>query len=179
MDLLNPKSVIELLESKLTALQLPESFGSEVKAFEKVKVFDLQDVQKAFEELFLYGNRIAILAVDVVRHQNEISGRNLNVTRTMDAIVLFTDRRYADRVLALMGDDQKPGILLLEKLLVDELTGELSNGAVVLPGTGELVALQDDKRKDLTGRIIFSQPFNITLDFETVPLSRKARIASS
>jgi hypothetical protein len=77
----------------------------------------------------------------------------------------------------MMGDATTPGALQLQKILVDGIAGELPSGAVVQPGTGRLISLENAERTEGTGRIIFAQDFEVALDWEAVRLSRVAKIA--
>jgi len=175
MNLADPRTALNELVRVITAMQLPvDPFGAEKLAFDKVKIFDLQDLVKAMEELFLYANRIALIGLDSVDHANVVSGRTLKTQRSLSISVIVSDRRFSDRRKALMGDATTPGALLLGKLLVDTLS-ELPSGAVVLPGTGRLASLES--REDQTGRIVFAQDFEIATDWEAVSLSRIAKVA--
>lgn len=179
MILADPRIALNELVTQITALQLPASFGEDVAAFDKVRVFDLQDLAKAFEELFVYANRVAFVALEGVTHQNTVTGRTLTTERSLNIKVLFSDRRFSDRQKALIGDDTTPGALLLEKLLVDHLAGELPSGAVVLPGSGQLIGLEFEKRTNETGRIIFGQDFTIATDWTASSLTRKAKVVAT
>jgi hypothetical protein len=177
MTLADSRSALNDLVTALTALQLPSPFTG--AAFEKVQIFDLQDLLAAMQELYAYGNRIALIGLDAIEHQCTVSGRSLKIDRSLSVTVLIADRRFNDRQKAMMGDNTTPGALYLQKLVVDAVAGELSGGWVAQPGTGRLVLLQDEKRKDETGRILFAQDLRIAVDWDAAKLSRAAKVAPS
>lgn len=180
MTLANPSAALLEIVTALTALRLPvDPYGADVAAFDKIKIFDLQDLAKAMEELFLYSNRIALIGLDSVGHENLISGRTLKTARSLDVTVIMSDRRYSDRQKALMGDTTTPGALLLQKLVVDGVAGELPSGTIAQPGTGRLVALENEKRKDETGRILFAQDFTLNTSWAAESLTRAAKVPAT
>jgi len=180
MDLANASTSLSDLAAAITALKLPLTFGDPaVAAFDKVKIFDLQDLAVAMEELFAFSNRIAIIALDGVDHETEVGGNSLKIKRSLTLTIIMADRRYSDRQKALTGDATTPGVLLLQKLLVDAVSGKLSAGAVAQPGPGRLVAIEHEKRPNETGRIVFAQDFSVSLAWDAVSLARDARIAAA
>ena len=52
-------------------------------------------------------------------------------------------------------------------------------GAILQPGTGRLISLENDKRKDETGRIIFAQDCKLALDWQNISLTRNAKTAAT
>lgn len=179
MSLTDPRIVIEEMVAKVTGVKLPVAFGEPaVSAFDKVKVFDLQDLAKALEELFLVSSRVALIGLNSVSHSHEVRGRSLMISRSLAVTVILSDRHYSDRQKAMMGSEPgvngTPGALLLAKLVVDAVAGELPSGAVVTAGDGRLAALEHAERKNQTGRIIFAQDFEVSVGSETMALSRKA-----
>lgn len=179
MQLTDPRTALEELLTAVTELKLPLGVPWQGKpAFHTVRIFDLQDLAKAMEELFVYASRICLIGLDSVDHSSVVRGRTLQVERTLSVTLILADRRHADRQLAMLGDaGTTPGALCLQKLVVDGLAGELPGGAVVRPGTGRLVSLENEKRKDETGRILFAQDFTVNLDFDAVSLSRRAKVS--
>jgi hypothetical protein len=118
-----------------------------------------------------------MIGLDSVDHENVVAGRTLRTMRSLSITIVIADRRFSDRQKAMLGDATTPGALLLEKLLVDGVAGELPSGAVVMPGAGRLVLIENEKRKDETGRIIFAQDFDVALDWQAVSLSRIAKVS--
>ena len=178
MKLADPRIALNELAAAVAEMRLPLGVPWQgAAAFDKVNIFDLQDLSKAMEELFLYANRIALIGLDAVDHANEVTGRRLRTERTLAVTIVVADRRFSDRQKAMMGDASTPGALFLEKLLVDALAGELPGGAVVQPGAGRLVLLEHAQRDAGTGRIIFAQDFDVAIDFDAVTMSRGAKVA--
>ena len=153
--------------------------AGETACFNKVKIFDLQDLMKAMEELFAYGNRIALIGLDAINYSNTVQGRTLIVEQSLSITVIIADRRFSDRQKALMGDSTTPGALLLQNVVVNGLAGELDSGAVCRPNTGRLTALELERRAAETGRIIFAQDFDVSLDWAAEKLSRRAKLAAT
>lgn len=180
MNLADPRTALNNLVTAITAITLPAAYGSDMVAFDKVKIFDLQDLGVAMEELFLYADRIALIGVDSIRHESSISGRTLEVNLSMSVTVVFSDRRFSDRQKALMGDsDTTPGTLQLQKILRDAISGELAGGAIAKPGDGRLLVIENEKRANETGRIAFAQDFNLSLGWDSASLSRAAKISAA
>lgn len=176
MQLADPRTALNELQAAIEGLRLPASFDQDMPlAFEKVKIFDLQDLRKAMEELFLYANRIALIGLDGIDHDAAVNGRTLVIERNLDVTIIVADRRYSDRQKALMGDSTTPGALFLQTLLVDALAGELNSGGVVMPGAGRLVSIEG--RENETGRIAFAQDLAIATDWDKASLSRGAKVA--
>lgn len=185
MELLDPRIPVRELVTLLEDLELPVAFGADVAAFAAVEVFDLTDIKKAFDELLVYEDRAAFVILEKIEHSNEANGGNLTIGRALQVTVAFTDRRYVDRIKAMMGDDTPapdaiPGCLLIQTLMVDAMAGKMPTcNCMLLPGLGHLTQLQGADRSNDTGRIIFLQEFDITLGSETVsrPGRRKSRLA--
>lgn len=180
MDLADPRDALNDLQTAIAAVLLPASFDPATPAaFDKVAVFDLQNLAVAMEELFAYSNRIALIALDAVDHNSSVLGRTLRVAQSLSITILFSDRRYSDRQKALMGDSTTPGALFLQTLLVNAVTGELPNGGVVQPRAGRLVALENADRTNETGRIVFAQDFDVATSWDAISSSRNARLAAA
>lgn len=180
MDLADIRTSLTDIAAAVSAITLPPAYGDPaVAAFDKVKIFDLQDLAVAMEELFAYADRIAIIALDGINHDSEVGGNSLKLKRSATVTILCADRRYSDRQKALMGDSATPGALQLQKLLVDALAGRLSGGSVAVPAAGRLALVEHDQRRNDPGRIVFAQDFEISAGWESVSLGRDARIAAT
>lgn len=178
MNLPDPRTAVNELVTKLTALKLPASYdATEPAAFDKVKIFDLQDLAKALEELFIISNRVCLVGLDAVNDITSVQGRNLIVERSISVALIMSDRRYSDRQKAMMGDVTTPGAIYLETLVVNGLAGELTSGSIAEPGDGRLLGLEAANRDNQTGRIVFVKNLTITLGWDSVSLSRKAKVA--
>lgn len=178
VTLTDPRTALNEILAAVTAITLPASYdATEPAAFDKVKLFDLDDLAVAMEELFAYSNRIALIALDSIEHGRSVSGRNIRLERSLGLTIIVSDRRFSDRQKAMVGDAVTPGALYLQTLLVDALSGELASGAVVIPGTGRLVSVTNEKRVNETGRIAFTQDFQVHIAWDAVSLSRKAMVA--
>lgn len=180
MTLVDPRTSINEVLAIVTALTLPLSFADPAqKAFEKVKIFDLEELNTALQELFVVHNRVAFIGIDAIFQSSSIAGRKLEVSRALGLTIIASDRRFSDRQRALMGDTTTPGALLLQTLLVEALSCGLPSGAVCQPEDGRLVKLQSKERDDGTGRIIFAQDFTVNFDWINVPLDRGAILTSA
>lgn len=179
IELADPRDALNEILAVVAAITLPASYdATEPAAFDKVKIFDLDDLKTAFEELFAYSNRVAFIALDEIQHGNRVSPGHLTTERSLGVTTIISDRRFSDRQKAMMGDATTPGALYLQKLLVDALAGMLTSGCVVVPQTGRLISLVDEKRKNETGRIAFTQDFDVYIDWASTSFNqRKAKIA--
>jgi hypothetical protein len=177
--LTDPRTILSTVKTVIEAIELPESYGDGVKAFQEVKIYDLEDLLKAIEELLTFKDRVAIMVMDNAQHDTEILGRQLTAKRTIELTVLLADRHWGNRQIALLGSSpegpqETPGAIQLSHLLINGITGEQSGGIIVQPGFGEIFALEGKTRDNATGRIAWRQEFTIAAGRLLKTLSRAA-----
>jgi hypothetical protein len=125
-------------------------------AFAAVRLFDIQDLSDAMRQLVVSEDRMAILIYAGDSFAPQLDVGSLLLQRTMEVTLIITDRRLDDRVVALVGDDETPGVLGLLDAVLPAITGvvvdETSAGAedqvrcVPTRADSMLVALEDKSK---------------------------------
>lgn len=155
-------TVLNALKAKVAALQWTPSSGPAVAAFSKVAVFDLTDIVPALNELFAFGERVCFVILEGEDFREEKVGQEMRYHQTRRVSLLFSDRNWGDRQVALEGNTTTTaGALPLKDLLLPGVTGVLVDGVYAAPDSGELIELHDQARADAPGRIVYRQPFNL------------------
>ena len=156
----NRRSTTEVLTALKTALEVarwtPEG-GSPTVAFQKVKLFDLAQLDDAFSELLMSEQRVCLLVPDAERFESALQGSTrLLIKRTLPVALLISDRVVADRQAALhgmVGTGSMPavaGAFPLQEIALAAVTGQLlptPRGVVCKPVTATVLDVQDTKKK--------------------------------
>jgi hypothetical protein len=157
--LTNVNSVVSFLED----LKFPEIYNDTActfagqTIFDAVKVFDLEDIGKAFEELLIFKARACFVVLAEESQEVTYKGAN-QITQFKNHIALiYADRSYKNRQLSLVGDTTTPGVLMIQDILINELAGEPIDGMVCELGGGELFAIDGKDRDNTIGRIGWRQ----------------------
>lgn len=155
--------VLNALKTRVATMVNPES-DPLTFAFQSVAIFDLTDIVAALNELFTFGERVCFVILEGEDFREEVSGRELRYHQTRRVSLLFSDRNWGDRQIALLGGalSSQPGVLKLKDLLLARVTGVLLDGVYAAPDSGELIELHDQARADAPGRIVYRQGFNLT-----------------
>lgn len=165
MSFIPTLTVLDALKAKLEALQWTPEGGSPEPAFGAVKLFDLSELDTAFEELLVFKQRACFVVLDVERFENEISGSKLLAAQRRTVALLITDRDYGKRQRALEGSATSPGVLALKDLVLDpsaEVLGLITEGVVCEPGAGGFLELKSDARDRNPGRICYEQDLELS-----------------
>ncbi len=156
-------TVLNALKTKLEAVQWTPTGGSATAVFQKVGIFDLTDIVPALNELFAFGERVCFVILEGEDFREEKVGQEMRYHQQRRVSLIFSDRNWGDRQLALLGDTTTtPGALVLKDLLMPGVTGILVDGVYAAPESGELIELHDQARQDAPGRIVYRQPFVLT-----------------
>lgn len=154
---MNYGEVLDVLRVALSAIQI---WGK--PAFEQVKIYDLLDLKKALEELLVTKNRVCLLIPGGEEWDRNIHGAQLICHQTRQVTLLMADRNYTDRLKAMLGDLQTPGVFTLSAHVLPAVCGRLADRSfVVEPDNGELFALEGDDRANNPGRICWRQELAI------------------
>jgi hypothetical protein len=162
-------TVLDVLKTKLEALRWTPEGGVAEPAFERVELFDLQELAKAIEELRVFKARACFVVLDIERFENELAGNKLLVRQRRAVALLITDRNYGSRQRALEGTGTSPGVLALKDLVLSgepgdpaaSVLGLLATGVVCEPAFGAFIELRDTARDDLAGRIAYEQDLEL------------------
>lgn len=151
-------SVLAALQAKLEALEWTPATGPAEPAFQKVALFDVDDLATAIKDLLVFKDRACFILLDAERCDSELAGNKVVSRLTRTVALLITDRDYGKRADALVGDATRPGVLALKDLILDpdnEIIGDLVTGVAVLPGFGSPVRITGEARDNLTGRLAY------------------------
>lgn len=120
MDFVSTSEILTALKAKIVALQLTDMSA----AFEKVAVYSKPNLAQALQDLLIFEDRVCLIIPDGDDYQNEDSGRILISKCTRRVVLLLADRDYGDRQAASTGDGDNPGVIELDRLVVNSLIGD-------------------------------------------------------
>jgi len=154
----NLRPTKELLDALVTALTdlLWTTDNGAVKAFDRVELFDLMDLEEAFQQLIMNQNRVALIIYDRERFDEERTGAQMIIRRTHELSIVFTDRVIGNRQQALLGGPDNPGLLVLKDLVLPAVTGAIltnPKGQAGSPISGEPMLITKDKK--MPGRLAY------------------------
>lgn len=167
-------TVLTALKAKLEALEWTPAAGPAEPAFQKVALFDVDDLSTALKDLLVFKDRACFILLDADRCDNELVGTKILSRQTRTVALLITDRDYGKRADALVGDATRPGVLALKDLILDpanEIIGDLVTGVAVLPGTGSPMRITGEQRDNLTGRLAYELDLELRGGFMEVRLN--------
>lgn len=132
----------------LTLAQPPES------VFERVVVFDSEDLVAAFRFLLVSEQRVAVVVPLDEEFKPALQGVKLVITRRLPVAVLVVDQVIGDRTAAFLGSTDPaiatPGALALAEYVLPALTGMLlgpENKVVSKPLHAGPLVIQDPKNE--------------------------------
>lgn len=129
-----PLPVAEVVEQLLARLR--EVKDKESKAmFARVELYDLSDLSKALEELYIGESAAAILLVETVKHTPTIKGRRLQLDRAFLCSVLVTVKHYGTRSEAALQ------VLTMGEAAMRATLGQVTADLICVPENGELFGL--------------------------------------
>jgi len=147
-------AIAAALQAQLQTVQLPANGGT---AFQRVELFDSENLIEAFQVLLLSQQTIAIVVPLASHWQEELSQRKVLCRRVQPVAVLISDRVLGNRTAALFGSASNTGAFNLSALAVPAITGQLlpnPSGVICVPtGESSLVLKQADKT-NLPGRAV-------------------------
>ena len=156
-------AVLQAAQQTLAALTLPDPYTKMGKAFEDVRIYAHKNLGQALQDLLVVSDRVALLIPTEFDHANRMEGRNFTSRRTLDFVVLVTDRIIGGTANeAAVGGQDNPGMILLSELMINALTGQdLGLPSVLLePGRGQPLLVGGGTNGDATfAREAWAQPF--------------------
>jgi hypothetical protein len=185
MAFTNTLTVLNALKAKLEALQWTPQAGPAEAAFKRVDLFDISEIETALEELFVFKDRVCFVILDSEHFDNEATTSTKVISKmTRSVALLIADRNYGKRQKALIGTDASPGVIALKDIVLNgddrpdsSVIGLLRDGVTDLrvycrPVNGVFIRLQDKKRENLAGRIVYEQDIEIRGGFFEATLGR-------
>lgn len=145
-------AIAAALQAQLQAVQLPAAAGA---AFQRVELFDSENLVEAFQVLLVSEQRIAIVVPLAAHWETECSQRKLLSRRVQPVAILISDRVLGTRTQALYGSANNQGAFNLSALAVPYVVGQLINnpaGVVSVPTSESSLVLKQADKANLPGR---------------------------
>jgi hypothetical protein len=129
--------IVGELQGRLVGIEFPDEPG--VKAFDRVELFDSEDLSAAFQFLLITEQRVCVIVPLEAKFETVFGGasgmasRKLTSKREVPVVVLCSDRVLGDRKAALYGSDTERGAYALAELALPVCVGLLlpnPNGVV-------------------------------------------------
>lgn len=174
MPYLSTNAVLAAVASKLQTLTLinPVALAGQL-AFQTVHVYAHENLKRALKDLLVFDDRVAFIVPTGNKHENTMHGRVMVSMRTVEFVVLMTDRVYGDfDAESTVGSASTVGTVELADLVTNALvkSGVGIANVRIMPGTGEPLRLEDEKAKK--ARECWAAPFEIYAGYERVDLVR-------
>lgn len=142
--------ILAAIITGLTALRWTPDGGPEEALLQEVRRYDANDLQRAFSELLVIQQRVALVIYtgerwNTLPHHDEIGPV---AQRTLQISILLSDAVIGDRQSAVFGSPSTPGCIPMHELAIRHLAGPLfpSGERVWLAPT--TVTLADIERDD-------------------------------
>lgn len=154
MPLHSTNTLLAALKTRLEALQWTPGGGSPEALFQKVEYFSEPDLIKALAEIRVARNRVCLVVPDDNDYANEVSGSTMTTGVERGVFLVIADRDHAAGKDALIGDARRPGVLLMEAKVIEDITGVNLGirGVRVKPLAGRQVEIAPDDEKQIPGR---------------------------
>jgi hypothetical protein len=158
--------VLAALVAAVGAITLPNGqWGSALpilsKAFDRVEVFDSEQLVEAFRYLLVTEQKVCVIVPMDERFSVFVEKRKLIVNRELPIALLISDRVLGSRKTALLGDVNTPGALNLVELVLPAVTGMLLpntvgppalSGVILEPSSSSVMSVKD-MESDLPSRV--------------------------
>lgn len=145
------KEVLDAIVAKVAAL-----LWKGEKAFQNVELFDVTDIMLALQTIIAARDRIAVIVFDTADFESQPNGTDLVCKQTRRIDVIVSDRVInADRRKAVFGEGDHPGVLALQDLVIEQVSGlllENPKGVYLAPVGAEPVIVTDAAQKNHPGR---------------------------
>lgn len=138
------KSITDALKARLELIQWDGSdLFPEVSGERAVRAYSHPNIAAALEELLIFEDRVCLIVPGRDEYQNEENGRELVTRCARTFFILLADRDYGDRLAAHLGDSDTPGVIEMNRLVVENLLGtDLGiRGVKVMPESGEAMTV--------------------------------------
>lgn len=158
---INKTQILGATKTLLEGVIIPGSLPIK-PAFERVAVYTHDNIAAAIRDLLEFDDRLAFIVPIGDDYENIREGRVMITRKTVEFLILISDRNYGSRVEAMTGSAENPGVALLSDLTVASCVGnKLGLGGTVhlTPGAGEPIFVTADERDSLAGREAWSQVF--------------------
>lgn len=151
------KSVPDVLAALKAQLQAVKLSDGVTDAFQRIELFDNENLAEAFKTLLVSEQRIAVIVPLDARWEHDKKESVRVIRRVLPVAVLVSDRQIGDRTTALFGNANTPGAYGLSSLALPFVSGQLivnPGGVVAMPMGESVVILKDAERENLPGRAV-------------------------
>jgi hypothetical protein len=142
------KSTAAIVAALVSALEAVQWGGA--AAFGAVRRFDSDDLERAFRELLLFQQRIALVIPMPESFESSITGSRLDTQRIRPFGVVLSDRVLGNRDESVWGGADTPGSYGLLEAALPAVVGQIiSNpqGVISTPTNVQPITLADAERK--------------------------------
>jgi len=178
------QEILDELVARLQAVTWTPAGGSAEPAFQVVKLYDLTDIEAAFQELLVTKQRVCLVIYAGTRYPDAGEGPGQVARRRVTEVtLLLSDRVHGGRQAAMFGGDNNPGAVKLLDRVIQELPGPLFDevaGAVDCAPVNASVLDIEDLKKTHPGRVAAQ----LDLDCEDVaapvipPIEEREQVAA-
>jgi len=153
------KEIVAEIRRRVGELKL---LNAETPAFERVELFDSDQLPEAFTALLISEQRVCVVVPLDERFETVMDQRKLTVKRVLPVAILISDRVMGDRKAALWGDASTAGADALKELVLTAVTGLLlpNPGGVLCEPVNVTVMTVRDTEKDMPGRVAVALEVN-------------------
>ena len=168
-------AIAAALQAQLKLVQAPGlNGGPAAAAFQRVELFDSENLVAAFMTLLISEQCIAIVVPLAAHWENECSQRKVLSRRVQPVAILISDRVLGTRTQALYGSASNQGAYNLSALAVPFVTGQLianPAGVIAVPTSESVLVLKSQEREDLPGRAAVALEIDCKGGWIEAPLS--------
>lgn len=157
--------IVGELQGRLVGIEFPDEPG--VKAFDRVELFDSEDLTAAFQFLLITEQRVCVIVpleakFEQVFPERGAASRKLTSKREVPVVVLCSDRVLGDRRAALYGSDTEHGAYALAELALPVCVGLLlpNPNGVVGEAVNYSVLTVKDSEQGLPSRVAVAVEVN-------------------
>jgi len=164
-------TILNGIKTKLEALLYD---GGPDLLFEQIALYDVIDLERAFEDLTFYKKRVCLIVPAEDQYENSRDGMMLTSQRTSRVMVLMADRDDRMGQEAVFGGTNNPGTIAMKDQVIEAIAGESLDtiGVVLQPLGGEdfEIGLEES---DSPARKGWVQLFETTAGIKKVALPRQ------
>jgi len=159
--------IVAAIQTAVGGVKLPDGRWGSVApnltpAFERVELFDSEQIVEAFRYLIITEQRVCVIVPMDEQFETITEKQKLLSRRMLQVMLLISDRVHGSRKAALWGDDVTPGALNLMELVLPAITGLVlpnPDGVIAEPVSSSVLSVGDTE-KDLPSRVTVGLEFH-------------------
>jgi hypothetical protein len=140
-------AIITALQTNIAAVTLADGV---TKAFDRVELFDSENLPAAFQYLLISQQRVCVIVALDEKFPLVTRGMKLILQRELPVALLISNRVLGDRTASLFGNATTPGAFGLMELVLTAVTGQLLPnpcGVVCEPSSSGVITVSDPTKK--------------------------------